>query len=571
MNFKFLKLAAILFVFIQILQKDINLASERNTEITNENFILKEKSKTEISELTKNFTLILDGVTEGSGVIVSKEGRRYRVLTAWHVVKDNKIKDEVIITTRDGKKHIWDPNSIQRIRNLDLATFTFQSRNNYQIALIGNSTKIKEGEEVFVGGFPSRNKNNSNRIFRFQFGNVRANAKIFIEDGYQLLYSNRTVNGMSGGPLLNKKGELIGIHGRAEIDKKLSAELNKLIATGTNKAIPISYYEEFIKGTTLDLKNDKALTKDDYLAQASSLIGKNGKEKDIINLSQKAIQIEEDPLAYFYIGLAKYLLKDLNKSLDSFSKAIQLDPSNASSFYNRALIKSDLKDFEGASKDYKKALELSPKVKKESSDLPPIIKNLKSKSENLAISKEDLKSLKNIITMTVFDKLSGGKKGRNSTLDLLNNHNNQMLEELPKAMDKFSKFLDSDAIEKDMNKLFGIINNETNYLKVKKSYQTKKDLQKEIGKDSFYYLNKGNSKYKDKQFKAAIFNYSKAIRLEPQGGKNGLIFYLRAEAKLALGELKSACIDYKKAISKGNKKSKKYLNSKEGKWCKRIL
>jgi len=571
LNFKFLKLAAILLVLIQILQKDINLASERNTEITNANLTLKEKSKTEISELAKNFTLIIDGVTEGSGVIVSKEGSRYRVLTAWHVVKDNKTKDEVIVITKDGKKHIWDPNSIQRIRNLDLATFTFQSRNNYQIPLIGNSTTIKEGEEVFVGGYPSRNKNNSNRIFRFQFGNLRANAKIFIEDGYQLLYSNRTVNGMSGGPVLNKKGKLIGIHGRAEIDKKLSAELNKLVATGTNKAIPISYYEEFIKGNALDLKNDKPLTKDDYLAQASSLIGKNGKEKDIINLSQKAIQIEEDPLAYFYIGLAKYLLKDLNKSLVSFSKAIQLDPYNASSFYNRALIKSDLKDFEGASKDFKKALELSPKVKKESSDLPPIIKNLKSKSQNLAISKEDLKSLKNIITMTVFDKLSGGKEGRDSNLDLLNNNNNQMLEELPKVMDKFSKFLDSDVIEKDMNKLFGIINNETNYLKVKKSYQTKKDLQKEIGKDSFYYLNKGNSKYKDKQFKAAIFNYSKAIRLEPQGGKNGLIFYLRAEAKLALGELKSACIDYKKAISKGNKKSKKYLNSKEGKWCKRIL
>lgn len=59
---------------------------------------------------------------------------------------------------------------------------------------------------------------------------------------------------MSGGPVLNKKGELIGIHGRAEIDKKLSAELNKLVATGTNKAIPISYYEEFIKGNKLDLK-----------------------------------------------------------------------------------------------------------------------------------------------------------------------------------------------------------------------------------------------------------------------------------------------------------------------------
>tara|TARA_Y100001978_G_C23686835_1_gene432387 strand:- start:484 stop:2196 length:1713 start_codon:yes stop_codon:yes gene_type:complete len=569
LHYKFFKLIIISLFLIPLFHTNINLSRENNKidlEIKN---AINEKSNIELSELTKNFTIILDGPTEGTGVIVSKEGKRYRVLTSWHVVKESNINDEVIVITSDGKKHIWDPKSILKIKNLDLATFTFKSTDNYRIALIGDSSKVKEGEKVFVGGYPIGNESYSNRIFRFQSGYIRANAKIYIENGYQLLYSNRTVKGMSGGPVLNKKGKLIGIHGRAEIDKELSLDQGKLIATGTNKAIPISYYKEFINGKRSDLTKYNPTTKDDYLAQVSSLFGENGREKDIINLSKKALEIEEDPLAYFYIGLAKYFLKDLNKSLDSFSKSIKLDPYNASSFYNRALIKSDLKDFKGASKDYKKAIELSPKGKIQSTEIPPIIKNLKNKSENLNLNKDDLKKLRNIITMTIFDKLSGIKESRDSSLELIQKSNNEIKDVLPEAMNEFSRFLESDKIEKDLNKLFQIISN-TSSLNEEKSFYKEKETQKNIDKNSQYFFKAGNLNFEDKQFKKAIFNYSNAIRINPEGGRNGVIFYSRGEAKLAIGDLKGACLDYKKAISKGNKKSKRYLNSRDGNWCKRI-
>ena len=41
------------------------------------------------SESTRNGTVLIEGATEGSGVLVSKDGNLYTVLTAWHVLKVN--------------------------------------------------------------------------------------------------------------------------------------------------------------------------------------------------------------------------------------------------------------------------------------------------------------------------------------------------------------------------------------------------------------------------------------------------------------------------------------------------
>ena len=67
---------------------------------------------------------------------------------------------------------------------------------------------------------------------------------------------------MSGGSVINSKGELVAIHGRAERQDQVSMELGKLVATGTNQAVPITYYRQFNSGGKVFTSNTKAITAD---------------------------------------------------------------------------------------------------------------------------------------------------------------------------------------------------------------------------------------------------------------------------------------------------------------------
>ena len=46
-----------------------------------------------VARIAKAITVRIEGSTQGSGVIVKKEGNRYTVLTAWHVVSGNRPRE----------------------------------------------------------------------------------------------------------------------------------------------------------------------------------------------------------------------------------------------------------------------------------------------------------------------------------------------------------------------------------------------------------------------------------------------------------------------------------------------
>ena len=71
---------------------------------------------------------------------------------------------------------------------------------------------IFDGNSIFVSGFPLPTSSVNESIWRFLKGQVVANATVAIKDGYQLLYSNPTLPGMSGGSVLDSQGNLVGIH-----------------------------------------------------------------------------------------------------------------------------------------------------------------------------------------------------------------------------------------------------------------------------------------------------------------------------------------------------------------------
>lgn len=156
--------------------------------------------------------------SSGSGVIVQKQGQVYTVLTNWHVLE---FADRHTILTFDGKRHtpISQP---KQLGNNDLAVIQFRSENPYQIVRI-NTEKVQVGDRVFATGFPMYRDHSpldtfdlGVRSFRFTEGVISLLPERPLRQGYRLGYSNDIVIGMSGGPIFNAAGLLIGVNGRSK-------------------------------------------------------------------------------------------------------------------------------------------------------------------------------------------------------------------------------------------------------------------------------------------------------------------------------------------------------------------
>jgi hypothetical protein len=81
----------------------------------------------DIAQIAKGITVRIEGATQGSGVLVKREGNRHTVLTAWHVVSGQKHGEELEIYTSDGKRHSVTQGSIRRLGEVDLAILEFSS------------------------------------------------------------------------------------------------------------------------------------------------------------------------------------------------------------------------------------------------------------------------------------------------------------------------------------------------------------------------------------------------------------------------------------------------------------
>jgi serine protease Do len=181
----------------------------------------------------------------GSGVIVAHRRHTYYVLTALHVVRTRNVLYG--IRTSDGEVHIVDDIHTNknihllgeeegefgdRIDGLDLAIIEFESDLDYPTTVMGSSSQLQPGEPLYVSGWPNPEDDSARRLRKTVEGKLTA---IFFQPstdgGYSLLYDNPTQRGMSGGPVFNVRGELVGIHGRGKaqrddycIDPELSTE-----------------------------------------------------------------------------------------------------------------------------------------------------------------------------------------------------------------------------------------------------------------------------------------------------------------------------------------------------------
>jgi serine protease Do len=138
----------------------------------------------------------------GSGWIIDESGI---IVTNNHVIEG---ADSIIITLYDGRTFFVDPNTIVSDPASDLAVIRIDSE-NLPVATIGDSSELRVGDWVVAIGNP------------LGLG-ISAKEGIVSRLGVSLLVDGKTLNnlvetsaainpGNSGGPLVNMRGEVIGI------------------------------------------------------------------------------------------------------------------------------------------------------------------------------------------------------------------------------------------------------------------------------------------------------------------------------------------------------------------------
>jgi tetratricopeptide (TPR) repeat protein len=316
------------------------------------------KSAAVVGKIAKDISVYIEtigGQNSGSGVILHKQGDLYTVLTVAHVVHKGKVFQ---FTTPDSQVHQSINNSVrQATNNLDLATVQFRSNKSYPVAKLGSSQSLSAGMEIYVAGFPAQTTTIRSGILNFTKGAITANANKANDKGYSLIYNNATLPGMSGGPVLNERGEVVAIHGQGD----RAADGQK---TGFNLGIVIEKCRPFADEITaikqLPVLNNRNPKADDYFLAASESYEAGNYQQSAVNYD-KAIKLNPQYAeAYNNRGNLRYIyLKNPTGALADYDRSITLRPNSTLTYVNRGGLRADkFNDIKGAIADFDQSISL---------------------------------------------------------------------------------------------------------------------------------------------------------------------------------------------------------------------
>lgn len=166
---------------------------------------------------------IRSGSSCGTGCIIDKTGV---ILTSAHVIEDGK---NIIITLFDGKS--YEAKVIKKFgEKQDIILLKINANKNLKTVKLGDSEKIEVGQKVLAIGNP----------FGFS-GTLTRGIISRIDYSANRIQTDAAINpGSSGGPLLNQKGEIIGIN------QAIFNPDNNISNIGIGFAIPINSVKEYL-------------------------------------------------------------------------------------------------------------------------------------------------------------------------------------------------------------------------------------------------------------------------------------------------------------------------------------
>ena len=268
------------------------------------------QSVPKIAEKALAATVSLD-MQDGNGAILRRGSgffvRHDLIATNYHVIKEA-AQGAAKLVGEETKYTIEGIIATDKKNDLTLLKVTVQGINPLPL---GNSDTVRIGETVYVAGNPKGLEGT------FSNGIISS-----VREGYNKKEFQMTAPispGSSGGPVLNDKGEVIGVSVR--IHPGQGAQ-NLNFASHSN-----------------------ALKR---------LLARSGLVK---SFSQKKPSIFK---IYLLRGSKKEKLGDYKGAIADYTKAICLGPNDAHAYYNRGSIKKKLGQYEAAIADYDTAIRLKP-------------------------------------------------------------------------------------------------------------------------------------------------------------------------------------------------------------------
>jgi len=170
----------------------------------------------------------------GSGILISRKGQVYTILTNEHVLRSG---EKYRVQTHDNQIYTATTYTKSNLGENDLGLLQFKSPQiKYDIAFLGRAKALLVGERVIAVGYPlatdtkvdvkidkisqnldkkaiSQQHNSHENGLKYAEGRFILITDKPLDDGYQVGYDSAVEKGMSGGPVLNMKGEVVAING----------------------------------------------------------------------------------------------------------------------------------------------------------------------------------------------------------------------------------------------------------------------------------------------------------------------------------------------------------------------
>ena len=339
------------------------------SDVPTETDLISDKAKASIVRL-------VGSSVGGTGFFIAPD----KITTNFHVVAGNTIGPIFAKSKLEHKETTWTVEGVMAFDiKSDIAILKVQDE-GVPLSLADVET-LQIGEAVFIAGYPNLGEYKVTEGFVQNICNSDKQFDITAE----------TYPGNSGSPVLNSKGEVIGIHyGHDPGNSPVNAI--KTLLTNSLSTQPLEQW-----------RNQKIVRAFVYYKQGKKKYY-NGDPKAAITDFNKGIELSlNNPQTYRYRAKAKAKLEDYKAAIEDYDQSIKLNPNNASAYKERGKAKQKISDYEGAIDDYNQAIRLNPKdvfgysgraaIKRELGDYAGAIEDYAQVIELMRLNPDDLDPL----------------------------------------------------------------------------------------------------------------------------------------------------------------------------------